>query len=85
MPYTPSRGGHAPGHLRDAFLKYLDEGGEDYASVENRYVKQEKPISRLIGQLWNCTDILPSMYCSEQDIRNGSTYAQAVRKLATEV
>jgi hypothetical protein len=84
MRYKPNRGGHAPGHLRDAFLEYLDEGSESDTVVvgeEERVV----PLRWLIGQLWNCTDVLPSEYCSMLELEQGSTYAQAVRKIATEM
>jgi hypothetical protein len=33
----------------------------------------------LSGQLWNCTDILPGDVCTELDLRQVSTYAQAAR------
>lgn len=35
----------------------------------------------LTGQLWNCTDILPSTYCQTLDLPSGSTYAMAARIL----
>lgn len=35
----------------------------------------------LLGQLWNCTDILPSEVCAALDMPEGSTYAQAVRQV----
>ena len=38
----------------------------------------------LIGQLWNCRDILPWLDCSALDLPHGSTYAQAARKLHAE-
>jgi hypothetical protein len=34
----------------------------------------------LIGQLWNCTDIMPSNLCSNLDLPSGSTFAKGVRK-----
>ena len=39
----------------------------------------------VIGQLWNCTDILPGVMCWELDLPPGSTYAVAVRKLRNEM
>jgi len=83
MSYRANRGGHAPGHLRDAFLEYLDRGCEiDLRHrVKVGYEGKQMSIRSLIGLLWNCTDILPGHYCSELDLPAGSTYAIAVRKL----
>ena len=67
--YNASRGGYAPGHSREAFWEYVDAG--------------DKPLEGwVIGQLCNCTDTLPGDYCVEMDLPRGSTYAQAVRRLA---
>ena len=57
---------HAPGHVRDYFLKTVENG---------------KPSRALAGDLWNCTDILPGWACDQLDIPTGSTYAQAARKI----
>jgi len=35
----------------------------------------------LIGKLWNDTGIMPSLLCSDLDLRQGNTYARGVRKL----
>ena len=54
MPYKANKGGHAPGHLREAFLQYIEEGSEsDIITPED----EERPISVrwLIGQLWDWT------------------------------
>ena len=83
MAYRANRGGHAPGHLRDAFLEWLDKywfTDEDCDTVE--IDGQRRPLRWLIGQLWNCTDILPGSYCDELELQIGSTYAMAVRKVA---
>lgn len=89
MTYNPSRGGHAPGHLRDAFVEYLDseqyQDGKLDITVLVGEEEREKPLRWLLGQLWNCTDIMPSEVCSIVDLRAGSTYAMGVRKVATEV
>ena len=70
MPsYDPSRGGHAPGHIREMLLEYLDAG--------------DHPLDQsVVGQLWNGTDALPASYRDELEIPRGSTYAQAVRHIA---
>lgn len=58
--------GHAPGHLRDAFLDSIEAGTPDLA---------------LAGRLWSCTDIIPRGACDELGMRPGSTYAQAARQI----
>ena len=84
MHYEPSRGGHASGHLRDALLEYLNEGS-DLNTVVVGEQKRIVPLRWLVGQLWNCTDVLPQEYCAMLDIRQGSTYAKAVRMIAAEM
>lgn len=83
MIYKANRGGHAPGHLRDAFLEYLDVDSESFTVIVG---EEERVMSLkwLTGQLWNCTDILPHEYCTVLELRQGSTYAQAVRKIVAE-
>ncbi|HLA99662.1 MAG TPA: hypothetical protein VJL34_14540 [Anaerolineales bacterium] len=39
----------------------------------------------LAGQLWNCTDCMPSSLCENIGLSTGSTYAQGVRKLKQEL
>ncbi len=82
--FNPARGGHAPGHIRDAFLtaieiRYKQRGGDPVVPVG--YDDTPVPLSRLCGLLWNCTDILPGEDCNLLDIGPGSTYAIASRKL----
>ena len=77
MNYKPNKGGHAPGHLRDAFCEWIEEGN---SSMTIKLDDEPKPLEWLLGQLWNCTDILPGTYCNELEIPQGSTYAMAVRK-----
>jgi len=59
-------GGHAPGHVRDAFLAAIEafyhwDDGEPEPTVpfEINYEPVEIPISKACGLVWNCTDILP--------------------------
>jgi hypothetical protein len=78
MRYDPRLGGHAPGHLRDAFLEWIEGGADaEFVLIDD----EPKPLRWLIGQLWNCSDMLPSSECDALDLRAGSTYAQAVRSL----
>lgn len=67
MPTTTfPQAGHAPGHLRDAFLVSIEAG---------------TPNAALAGHLWNCTDILPRDACDDLGISPDSTYAQAARQV----
>jgi len=75
--YHANRGGHAPGHLRGAFAEWAEEGLRGAPRID------EDPIDTrwLIGQLWNCTDVMPSGLCGDLDLNAGSSYAQGVRSL----
>jgi hypothetical protein len=60
------RGGHAPGHVRDAFRAAIEafyhwNDGEPEPTVtfEINYEPVEIPISKACGLVWNCADILP--------------------------
>lgn len=69
---------HKLGHLREALQDYLDSAvPASEFTVEDG--GQERSLEWLLGQLWNCTDVLPAGYCDQLDISKGSTYAQAVR------
>lgn len=35
----------------------------------------------LLGQLWNCSDIMPGSLCDDLELRHGRTYAVAAREL----
>jgi hypothetical protein len=98
--YKASRGGHAPGYLRDAFsealdLKIWEYPGKWYEKLDEESIffyesvmqKRWESLSCwergiwLIGQLWNCTDYMPSALCYTLDVPPGSTYAIGVRNL----
>lgn len=60
------RYGHAPGHVRDtaleAFTQWLAWDGkspEPSVEYEVGYVPRPISITRALGLVWNCTDILP--------------------------
>ena len=80
-----SRGGHAPGHLRAAFLDWVEFGCvlERLVAVGDDDVPRD--IRWLIGRLWNCPDTLPGWACRDLGIDRGSSYAQAVRQLRDEL
>lgn len=95
MPYSAQLGGHAPGHLREAFLEWLND--PEQHQVDVGWYEGRKPVRWLARQLWNCSDALPA--CAYADVRallEGSgdsqyrvgpavhfsrTYAAAVRRL----
>ena len=96
--YAPARGGHAPGHLRHAFLHGLGEGwgsawpaplaeaeALDWSNEQRAAwwagLTVEQRARWLTGQLWNCTDIMPSLACEQLELPLGSTYARAARHL----
>ena len=61
--YSPCRGGHAPGDLRDAFGDAIDAyeswaDGDPEPTIEVR--DGWIAIRDICGLLWNCTDVMPS-------------------------
>jgi len=83
--YNPSRGGHAPGHLRDALINALDQSFATESAWWEGLPGGNTEAQRLLGRLWNCTDIVPSTACDETDVRTGSTFAQLARFLKNEM
>jgi hypothetical protein len=53
---------HAPGHLREAFVEWVEAGKpHDYViPPEAFYDSTERPIRWLLGQLWHCSDQMSS-------------------------
>lgn len=90
--YKAYLGGHAPGHLREAFLDYLERyiDGEHPTTILVGWDEVPVSPSWLLGQLWNCSDILPGMawsafedYCLVhwQDPPRRRTYGAVARWL----
>jgi hypothetical protein len=88
------RHGHAPGHVRDAFLAaieaYLEwQPGtpEPMVEYEVNYRPRLIPISQLCGLLWNCTDQLPNDAADSLcDLpTQPHTYAAAARAMKCEI
>ena len=90
--YNPARGGHAPGDLRDSFLDAVDiieKWGSSALEPTVELRDHQVPVTRVIGLLWNCRDILALGACRQindmiggpDSFGAGSTYAQAARKL----
>jgi hypothetical protein len=69
---------HVGGHLRESFENWVMDGG-----MEGKPEIDEAPveIEWLLGQLLHCSDIMPGMLCSDLEMRVGSTYARAARRL----
>ena len=84
MRYKANRGGHAPGHLREALEVYLEIEDEE-AMKEIFYEPEGKTLEWLLGQLWNCTDVMPYSLCDLLDLSQGSSYAQGVRRAKEEL
>jgi hypothetical protein len=81
--YQPARGGHAPGHLREALYQWIENGASaSFVLVE----ETEVPAQTFLGLLWNCSDTLPSDV--RQDLRrcgiDAGSVASAVRQLRRE-
>ena len=72
---------HAPEHLRQAFAEWVHAGMDHHAIPADFFLEgEERPIPWLFGQLWECTDTMPSELCSDLHMSAGSTYAQAARR-----
>ena len=74
---------HAAGHLRDAFTEWVETGATaDEIPGDLFYDGQSRSLRWLLGQLWRCSDIMPSHLCDDLGLPPGSTYAAAVQGLA---
>lgn len=78
--------GHAPEDLRQRFQEYADIFYSPFPPEESESEYYPEGMSTYdfyftLGQLWHCTDGLPSSYCEQIEIPHGSTYAQAARKI----
>lgn len=75
---------HMKGYIRDDFCDWVDNdlASEEPASLTDSVEvgwSRVWTLSKLLGKLWNCTDILPGGVCDDLGLRRGSTYAIAVR------
>jgi hypothetical protein len=81
--FNPSRGGNAPDHLRDALIDAVEASFVHW----NRFPwweivsGGEVRAQWLLGQFWNCRDIVPGTLCDSLDLPIGRTFAQLVRRL----
>jgi hypothetical protein len=90
------RGGHAPGHLRNAFLDSLDgrlgSHGEVHADAVSFYDPNlqkrwdawdgRQRARWLLGQLFSCSDILPGSVADEVASLSDTLYAKDIRTYA---
>jgi 4'-phosphopantetheinyl transferase len=91
--YSARRGGHAPPALRDAFGAWAQSRSEDPAAANDRgsletsldVAGRAVSVEWLLGQLWNCADVVPPSECDALSIPRGSTYARAVRTVKRSV
>jgi hypothetical protein len=91
------KGGHAPGHIRDAFCNamwaFIDwdrNDPEPTIEVEIRYRPRKMTVSQVCGLLWNCSDILPGVLSEQiaeacQVDNMHQTYAAAARLVIREL
>jgi hypothetical protein len=82
--YSP---GHAPGHVRNAFLEALEAFARWGDAEHPCDAGLDEPVTlrTLCGALWNCGDILPGGDCDMIDLPRGSTYAQAARHIRSQL
>jgi hypothetical protein len=82
---------HFPGHLREAFCDWLEEGCPPLARVEIRYQAETWPAERLLRKMLNCSDIVPGDFSREVVERFGlelsrkQTYGSLARLLLDRV
>jgi hypothetical protein len=73
------------------YSKHLDSSFDFLAAfcgeLESYAVTDEATdqLDRLCRKLWNCSDILPPLACSDADLPTGSTVARAAQKIAREI
>ena len=77
--YNASRGGHAPGHLREAFDHFVENG--EMPDADHWFDGKPRTIEWLIGQLWNCTDYAGGGGFRDPDGSVYGTYGTAARAL----
>ena len=71
---------HAQGHLRQALHDYMDVMWHGRVLETAPIIDGEpRSLGWVARRLWNCTDIMPSVYCDVLDLQQGSSYAQGVR------
>lgn len=71
---------HFPGHLRDAFVTWVDAGAklDEPVVVERNYEPVEEDARTFLLGFRNCTDIMDQYTCESLGVERGSTYADGV-------
>lgn len=80
---------HATDLMELALLRWIDHGMEfdpepgrwPLETRGLRYVAAASCREYILAELWNCPDTLPDSYCDRLQIRRGSTYSEAARKI----
>ncbi len=76
---------HAGGQLRDPFIEWLESVEKGSAEYDDQFYEdlggERHNIGQLLGELQNCTDILPGDLRDQLDMAQSSTgtFAAAVR------
>ena len=76
---------HRPSHSRAMFADLVENGGtkEEFFDRDKQAqfedMNPDEQLRLVSGQLWTCTDVMPSALCAELEMPSGSTYAQAAR------
>lgn len=81
-----NQGGHAPGHIRNAFVA-LVEGADWWCYFDEWETLDEAPVGaweRLLLRLWECTDIMPRPDAEGIGLIHGSTYADGAHKVTAD-
>jgi hypothetical protein len=73
---------HSPGHLREAFGEWVEDGMRDELVGEDIFYEGPRPIRWLLGQLWHCSDIMPWNLCDDLGVPRGSTYGASVQAIS---
>ncbi len=55
---------HYPGHMRDVFAQWVEEGQSPLATVEVQYEAQHWPAEKVLRRMWHCSDTMLSGLCS---------------------
>ena len=84
MSYKANRGGHAPQDVRDAFCGMVEETFK-HDRVKVDVGGDPQTVKWVLGQLWNCTDIMPGYCCDELDLRGKCTYAAGARLMRSRI
>jgi hypothetical protein len=64
------------------FVDYVDSGGVSLEELERPEEAGPDPARWLLGELWNCTDIMPGPTCALLNLPQGANYAMGVGQLA---